>query len=262
MMSLPGERVPCDLGGRGVLVTRPAAQAEGLCRLIEQANGCPIAIPSIEIAPAADSGQAVSLLAQSWDLMFFVSRNAVEQALALAPDASWPRVDMIAAVGRATAQALTDSGRAPDLVPDQRFDSESLLQMPELADMRGHRVLIVRGEGGRTLLADTLTARGAVVAYAEVYRRLRPVFDPAPLLARWCESVAMVTATSEEVLLNLIEMLGPEGRASLLATPLVVVAERTATTAQGLGFSRVQLAERAEDGAILQALCELARIDR
>jgi uroporphyrinogen-III synthase len=45
-MSPAGEQVPCDLGGQGVLVTRPAAQAEGLCRLIEEANGRPLAIPA------------------------------------------------------------------------------------------------------------------------------------------------------------------------------------------------------------------------
>jgi uroporphyrinogen-III synthase len=248
---------PCDLGGRGVLVTRPAAQADGLCRLIEAANGRPIRVPSIEIAPAADPREAAALLAQSWDMLYFVSPNAVEQALALVPDGSWPGVAKVAAVGRATAQALTEAGRAPDLVPEQRFDSEALLAMPELADMRGRRVLIVRGEGGRTLFADTLRARGAEVLFAEVYRRLRPAFDPSPLLSRWTDAVAMVTATSDEVLLNLMEMLGPEGRAPLLSAPLVVVAERTAEKARGLGFVQVAVAERAEDAAIVRALCAL-----
>jgi uroporphyrinogen-III synthase len=238
-------------------VTRPAAQAEGLCRLIEAANGRPIAVPSIEIAPAADPREAAARLSESWDLMYFVSPNAVAHALGMVPDGSWPRVEKIAAVGRATAQALTDAGRAPDLVPEQRFDSETLLRMPELADMRGRRVLIVRGAGGRALLADTLRARGAEVAFAEVYRRLRPEFDPEPLLATWSDSVSIVTATSDEVLLNLLEMLGAEGRAHVLATPLVVVAERTAETARGLGFSRVEVAERAEDAAIVRSLCAL-----
>ena len=146
-------------------------------------------------------------------------------------------------------------------MPGERYDSETLLAMPELADMRGQRVLIVRGEGGRTLFAETLRARGAEVAFAEVYRRLRPDFDPAPLLTHWDDQVALVTATSGEVLANLLEMLGPEGRAPLLATPLVVVAERTATAARELGFARVAVAERAEDEAIVEALCALSRVD-
>jgi uroporphyrinogen-III synthase len=52
-------------------------------------------------------------------------------------------------------------------------------------------------------------------------------------------------------------MIGPDGRARVLATPLVVVAQRTAETARGIGFTRVEVAERAEDAAILRALCRL-----
>ncbi len=157
-MSAPG-----DLAGRGVLVTRPAAQAEPLCRLIEAAGGRAIRFPTIAIEPAADAGTRARL-AEPWDLLYFVSPNAVEQALALVPDGRWPRVSWVAAVGRGTAKALEAAGRAPDLVPSERYESEALLAMPELADMRGRRVLIVRGEGGRGLFAEAMTARGAEVA--------------------------------------------------------------------------------------------------
>lgn len=248
---------PRDLAGRGVLVTRPAAQAEGLCRLIESAGGRAVRFPTIAIEPAADTAMLAARLAEPWDLMYFVSRNAVDQALALMPDGTWPNVVQVAAVGRGTALALGAAGRAPDLVPGERFESEALLAMPELADMRGRRVLIVRGEGGRALFAETMTARGAEVRFAEVYRRVLPERDPADLLANWPSEVAAVTATSDEVLLNLVELLGPAGRDALLATPLVVIAERTERTALGLGFAEVRVAERAEDAAILDALCAL-----
>ncbi len=246
-----------DLAGRGVLVTRPAGQAEGLCQLIEQAGGRAIRFPTIAIEPTADV-HAAALLTDAWDLLYFVSPNAVEQALALVSDGRWSRAAWVAAVGRGTARVLTAAGRAPDLVPSERYESEALLAMPELADMRGRRVLIVRGEGGRALFAETMAERGAEVRFAEVYRRVRPAVDPAPLLARWSDEVDLVMATSDEVLLNLVEMLGPAGRDRLLATPLVVIAERTEQTARGVGFRIVKVAERADDAAILQSLRELA----
>ena len=244
---------PADLAGRGVLVTRPAGQAEPLCRLIESAGGRAIRFPTIAIESTHDP-EATALLGESWDLMYFVSPNAVEQALALVADAGWPRVERVAAVGRGTARALAAAGRAPDLVPNERYESEALLEMPELSDMRGRRVLIVRGEGGRALFAQTMTERGAEVRFAEVYRRVRPSVDVAPLLARWHEEVDFVMATSDEVLLNLAELLGQEGRAPLLATPLVVIAERTAQTARDLGFQTIRVAERADDESIVRAL--------
>ncbi|MBK1719285.1 uroporphyrinogen-III synthase [Thiocystis violacea] len=246
-----------DLAGRGVLVTRPAGQAEPLCRLIEEAGGRAIRFPTIAIEPVTEAGLA-ALLAQSWDLMYFVSPNAVEQALTLVPDGRWSQVTWVAAVGRGTARALTAAGRAPDLVPSDRYESEALLEMPELAAMSGKRVLIVRGEGGRGLFAQAMSERGAEVRFAEIYRRVRPSVDPAPLLARWSETVDYVMATSDEVLLNLAEMLGADGRDRLLETPLVVIAERTALTARDLGFRVVKVAERAEDAAILRSLSDLA----
>ncbi len=153
------------------------------------------------------------------------------------------------------APALSAAGKAPDLVPSDRFDSESLLALPQLADLNGRRVLIVRGTGGRALLGNTLIERGAEVAYAEVYRRNLPEIDPLPLLARWPQDVQVATATSGEILGNLLTLVGRGGRELLLATPLVVVSERTATDARRLGFAQVELAERATDEAIVAAIC-------
>lgn len=250
---------PCNLGTKGVLVTRPAGQAAGLCRLIEEAGGRAIPFPTIEILPVVDPGSARCLLAEQWDLLIFVSGNAVGQALPLFPGTRLPSEPELAAVGTATAAALAAAGRGPDLMPDGRFDSESLLALPQVADMRGKRVLIVRGEGGRPLLGDTLAARGAQVAYAEVYRRVLPRGDARALVARWSQNVQLVTATSGEVLDNLLTLVGTTGRGQLLATPLVVVSERTAATSKALGFSRVEVADRVSDGAVLAALCRAAR---
>lgn len=250
--------LPCALRGKGVLVTRPVGQAGGLCRLIEQAGGRAIPFPTIAILPAVDPEPTRRLLAEPWDLLIFISRNAVEHALPLFPGGQLPPGPRLAALGRATAEALTDAGRAPDLVPAGRYDSDSLLALPDIAKVAGQRVLIVRGEGGRALLGDTLIERAAQLAYAEVYRRTRPEVDPAELLARWRRDVAFVTATSDEILLNLWELLGARGHELLLATPLVVVSERTAQTAGALGVARVVLADHAADEAMLAALCRLA----
>lgn len=251
----PAGPAPCEFQGRGVLVTRPASQAGALCRLIEQAGGRAIPFPAVEILPPDDPAPARRLLAQSWDLIIFVSRNAVKWAQPLAPNGHLPSASRLAAVGQATAKALAAAGRTPDLVPISRFDSESLLALPELQDLSGQRVLIVRGEGGRPLLGDTLVERGAELAYAEVYRRALPETDPAPLLARWRQDVQLATATSGEVLDNLVRLVGKEGLALLLATPLVVVSKRTAAKARRLGFVHVEVAERAADEAIVSALC-------
>lgn len=244
----------CPLKGLGVLVTRPAHQAEGLCRLIEAAGGRPLRFPALEIHPAPHPEAVRALFAQSWDWLVFISANAVEQALLIGRLPMGPR---IAAVGQATAQTLAAAGHAVDLAPDNRFDTEALLTSTALHQVAGQRILILRGEGGRALLGDTLTERGARVAYAEVYRRACPVLDPAPLLARWRQDVGALVATSGEILDNLVAMLGAAGRAPLLETPLVVISPRMGEQARRLGFVEIRVAERAQDVAIVAALCAL-----
>src|SRR6185295_12379471 len=99
------------------------------------------------------------------------------------------------------------------IAPQSGADSEALLAAPELADVTGKRVLIVRGEGGRALLGNMLAARGATVNYAECYRRVRPVADAAPLIADWQRGlIHAVTVSSAEGLDNLLAMTGSEGR--------------------------------------------------
>lgn len=249
---------PCSLDGRGVLVTRPAGQAAALCRLIEEAGGRAIPFPAMRIAALPSPESSRQVLAGPADLLVFISRNAVAHALPLFPGGRLPDAARLAAVGRATSQALQGAGRGPDLVPEGRYDSEALLALEEMQDLRGQRVTIVRGEGGRPMLGDTLVARGAELTYAEVYRRLRPDTDPGPLLTRWANDVQLVTTTSGEVLDNLLALLGEAGRTPLLTTPLVVVSERTREAARRAGFHRIELAERADDPSILSALCRLA----
>lgn len=252
-----------DLGGAAVLVTRPARQAERLCRRIEEAGGRPVRFPVVEIAPPADPDAAASVVDRLGDcaIALFVSANAVERGLELVRErlGALPEGLRLAAVGRATARALeAELGRPPDLVPEGRFDSEGLLALPALQEVSGRRIAIFRGEGGRELLARTLTERGAQVDYVEVYRRRRPEADVEALLRTWeTEGIDAVTVTSNEGLENLIALLGDRGLEHLRRTPLVAMSRRTAELAAERGIEApVRVAPEASDAGIVAALCE------
>jgi uroporphyrinogen-III synthase len=253
----PAAASPCDLAGRGVLVTRPAAQAEGLCRRIEAAGGRALRLPTIEIEPPADPDAARALLAERWDVVVFISRNAVEGALALAPEALRSGAARLAAVGRATAATMEQAGLPPTLVPAAGFDSEALLALPALGAVAGRRVLIVRGEGGRALLGETLAARGAEVRYAEVYRRAAATVDVAALLPAWRAELHLLTATSDAVLDNLLALVPAAAQPWLKGLPLAVLGPRNAETARSRGFARVAVAPDTSDDGMLRALCAL-----
>jgi len=251
-------RPPCNLGGLSVLVTRPAAQAAALAEAISAAHGRPISFPALEILGPGDKQMARAQLADlaRFDLLIFISANAVRYAFPLLPD-NIPLDLQIAAVGKATAQALREVGLDPTLVPQDSMDSEGLLALPPLREARGRQILIVRGNGGRELLKETLEQRGAQVDYVEVYRRRLPQRNPANLIANWGQMVEAVTATSGQILDNLFTLLGAQGASLLQATPLVVVSERIAEQAAARGCRIIYLANSARDNDIVRSLCEV-----
>lgn len=251
-MSAAAPRRTGRLAGRRIVATRPAGQNERLAALIAGEGGEAIVFPAIAIADVADPAalHAVAARLDSYDLAVFVSANAVERAMAaLLRGRGWPAHLRAATVGPATVRALERHGVTGVVAPAERFDSEALLDAPELAEMTGRRVVVFRGEGGRELLGETLAARGASVEHVACYRRVRPDADPAPLLDHWGRGeVDAVTVTSSEGMHNLYEMLGKLGQAWLKRTPLFAPHERIAAAARALGCERVVATPPADEG--------------
>jgi uroporphyrinogen-III synthase len=240
------------LSGRAVLVTRPVHQAENLVRLIAEAGGEAVRFPALAIDSPADSARVRDVLASltSFDLAVFVSPNAVDYGFALLGGA-WPPSVPVSAVGEGSAAALQRQGIAAVIVPLVGADSESLLATAQLANPRGKRVLILRGEGGRELLAEELRRRGAEVTYAECYRRVQPRTDPAPLIARWEHGgLHAVSVMSGETLHNLWAMVKLRGQGLLRITPLFVPHVRIAERARRLGLTQVVVTPAGDEGML------------
>ena len=164
------------LAGLGVLVTRPEPQAGPLARRLAAEGARVYRLPAIELHPRDDRARQRAALGpiDRFQWIVFVSANAVRFGATLLEG----RRDLkLAAVGPATAAALNHAGYRVALVPQGGYDSEHLLESPDFRHVQGQRVLIVRGDGGRELLADELAARGAEISHAEVYERhcVRPI---------------------------------------------------------------------------------------
>ena len=246
------------LKGIGVLVTRPEHQAHHLCQLIEAEGGAAVRYPALVIKARPDRAAVRAAIgpADRYDLVIFVSANAAR----FGADFLDQRRDApVAAVGQATAAALNAAGYRVSLMPAEGSDSESLLAMPQLAHMNGQRVLIVRGSGGRELIADVLTARGARVQYAEVYTR-EPARPSAQLQSEieelWRQGgIDVFAATSVELLEALVGIVTPRCRELMDSTALVTGSRRVAEAAARLGLgSPIVLADSTDDVALTGAL--------
>ena len=241
------------LAGLGVVITRPEGAAAEIARELSAAGARTFLFPALEIqaiehSPALDA--ALARLAQC-DLAIFVSANAVAMGFAALRRRGfeWPRRVRAAAIGEMTAAALRNSGLSDVISPSERFDSEALLERAELQAVQGRNIIVFRGEGGREHLREVLESRGARVAYAECYRRVRPEADPTSLLAAWSRGeVQVVGVLSAETLENFVALIGPEGRSKLSATTLVVTHEAIARHPDARRFGRVLVSRPGADG--------------
>ena len=238
------------LAGLNIVVTRPREQAASLAQGIELQGGHAVLFPLLEISPVADSKPLRTLIARlpEFNLAIFISPNAVRYGMGaiLAAGAIPPELK-IATIGQGSARALRDLGVEKIIAPQDRFDSEALLALPELQQVAGWRVIIFRGDGGRELLGDSLRARGASVEYAACYQRSKPQQGAEALLAATPHAI---TVTSSEALAYLWEMLDGAAKKSIITVPLFVPHARIAEAAHKLGWRVVMPTAGGDDGLL------------
>jgi len=235
-----------------VVITRPRAQADGLAQAVAALGRTPVILPLLEIAPLPDGTALRAVLAgvERYALVAFVSPNAIDAALAHIP--AWPRHVTIAVLGEGSRAALAryglDETNATIVGPQDptRSDSENLLQSLDLAALRGRRVLIVRGESGRELMAEGFRAAGAEVDVVPAYRRSVPALTPE--LARTLEELLAepndwILTSSEALrgLFDLLKLVDPSLVAKMQQQHVIVPHARIAETGAALGLAHVTL---------------------
>lgn len=241
-----------------ILITRPQALARSLCQKIQDLGHRPECMPVIEIQPEPHYTLAQGLeLFKRVNIALFTSQAAVQYAAPLiqADPLLWPAITYMA-IGPGTQQALQALGipsvRIPEAPP---YETESLLKLKNLQSICGTSIAIVKGEGGRTLLAETLKARGATVHPLVVYRRCLPTYDATAILTAWDQHPPdLSVSTSASALHHLIALFPPTALYYLQKHPIVVVGTRMLALAYQLGFQKPLLATGADDSAIIKAL--------
>lgn len=250
-----------DLKNLTVMVTRPSPKGEALCELIQMAGGYPIFFPTIHFVSLTHSPDFIKGIDRLdvFDHLIFISPQAVQQTAALL-HARWPcfpaQVQVIA-MGRGTALALREAHLPVHIYPEECWDSEGVLALSDLQNVRNKRIALVHGQGGRELLAAELTRRGAELTHIIAYQRCLPSVDVFPYLSLLKEEkIDIIITTSAEILQNLIVLLGQAAGAELYHVPLVVVSERMAVLAKQIGFQTILFAKNAGHEAVMAILKE------
>jgi len=237
------------------VLTRPGGVVDPLRFALEQRGVRSIVQPMIAIEPIPVEDRPLVTLGVG-DVCIFISANAAEQGLANLAAQLKEKDCLILAVGSATAKAIAAAGF--DVSVPSRADSEGLLSLEALHNVRDRQVVIVKGEGGRGLLAEALKERGAHVVSYVCYRRVPMSLDAGQFCWQLCNCDQLVfQASSGEILERLTEVLGEGGQPNLLDSDVVVPSSRVAEIARELGWSRVHTASGAGDEAFTEVVAAL-----
>jgi uroporphyrinogen-III synthase len=249
------------LNGLKVLVPRPWGSTTAT--RIESLGGTAIQFPVIEISEPEDFSSLDESLRQlaNVDLIILVSVPAATGFFRRLKQLkiSVPQELKVAAIGPKTAALCECSGIEVDFVPDQRTDSEGLLDCMNGFDMTQKHAVIYRGQSGRELLKTGLEAQGAKVTYVESYRRNTTTESILPIVCQWSRGeIDVVLITSVSVLDSLVTLLGNRHLALLKGTTVVALSARLADQCVAAGIEEVLVSAHASDEGMMEKLLSVA----
>ena len=245
---------PRPLKGIRIAITRPAGTGTALAHRVRALGGTPLLLPGSSLRAVADVRAARATLrdALGCDAVVFTSPAAVKFARRLGALRSRA---VVLAPGSGTQRALLRAGCKQPIAP-AREDSEGLLALPILRNVRGKRIGIVGAARGRGLLDRELVARGAEVIHAHVYERTPGRLDRrhADAVCRNAREPLYVLLSSSEALAHITASLPGDALCALLHGTAVASSARIATAARKAGFARVLRAESAHAQSMLEAV--------
>lgn len=236
-----------------VLITRPAQQADSLCNALGDLDCQVIRFPMLEIHPVDETPalRKMFLDIDHYSSVIAISRNAAECGVQYV-DNFWPQYPVglnWLAVGPVTANVLSVAGFEYQM-PEQRFDSEGLLELACLQNIEEQKILIWRGVGGRETLAKTLRARGAQVDYAELYQRLVPQYNQQQWQNALAEQPLLLVSSGQ----GLEAIAAQQPKIAQSVRGIIAPSDRVAELARGLGFSAIEIAASAQDNDMIAAV--------
>ncbi|MCD5992164.1 uroporphyrinogen-III synthase [Pseudomonas sp. CDFA 602] len=242
-----------------LLLTRPAEESAALAQVLADAGIVSSSMPLLETEPLPLNPAQRSIIFEllSYCAVVVVSKPAARLAVELI-DEVWPQPPQQPwfSVGAATGQILKDYGLDASW-PEQGDDSEALLDLPQLQAaiaVPGSRVLIMRGDEGRELLAERLRERNVAVEYLPLYRRYLPEYPSSALVQRVrLERLNGLVVSSGQGFEHLLQLAGDSWQ-DLAGLPLFVPSPRVADIARAAGALKVVDCRGANAAALLAAL--------
>ena len=250
-----------------VLICRPEPSASELAHTLESVGATCHLIPAIERTPLAlsEASKTKILNLDQYDHVISVSHMAAEIAMEHI-DEYWPQLPVDQhwhAIGRKTAQVLDHHLQSYNIKlirPEKDFTSEDLLNsFQNQAELQDKKILLLKGEGGRTHLRDELEKLGAQVDDVALYKRTMPSYSEDQIKAAFVKfEPDLIVTLSAETVENTFS-LANSCEADLSDLTFIVSSERVGKVANEKGVTKCIVPNGLMPIDLIKAIAEFKR---
>jgi uroporphyrinogen-III synthase len=238
------------------LLLRPHAKCQASAQAFKQAKLSAVACGLIDTVVDDDAiaqlpTKIAGLFCPTEPQIYVIVTSTVAAQQCVLMKNQWPENVCFFAVGASTGHILQDAGFA--VVVPKEARTEGLLALAQLNHVVGQCVIIMKGFGGRELLHNILTTRGARVAEWEVYKRVK-LNTPVSTQDWRTAQIRCIIATSGEVIQAAFDYFEVSW---LQRLHWIVVSQRTAEIASKLGVTQIDISRDASDQALIQCAQQL-----
>jgi uroporphyrinogen-III synthase len=246
-----------------IVVLRPTHKIKASQQAFSHAGLSAVGVALQTLLPADDIAHIVSSakINQAHHIIF-TSQRAACLSLPFIP--ALPIQSYLYAVGPSTFETIAQWTRQFPfwcnnhqlMLPQKgQYTSEGILALPPLQEDRlrsesPSKIVIVKGNNGRSTLRKTLQVYGAEVTECAVYTR-ENLTTPESTHSWQMADIKTIVSTSGEQLQQAFKVFPT---AWLISLQWVVVSERTALAAKQLGITKIYIANGASDAALIEKI--------
>ncbi len=251
------------LAGKGIVITRSAAQSEAMAGELSTRGAIPVVLPLVSFADPEDFAplDAATKGIEQFHWMILTSAQAVRALVKRGEELKRSLIGSgsklrIAAVGPVTAEAARRAGFPVEYVAETHNGVGLAEELGE--QLQGAKIFLPRSDRANPDLPSRLKRNGAQVTEVIAYRTLRPTGEDQKKLREVAEGAAdAVLFFSPSAVQYFAELFGSEQLRSLQdKLAITAVGPVTANTLREVGARRLVISADTTAGAVVEALEE------
>ena len=249
------------LENKKILVLKSRRGEDDLLEYLRNSRAILTYFPVVETEPNFSSKTVTSAFnnLKKYKLAIFVSPNAVKFAFEYLDNMKFTLPTEISyfAVGKVSAKLLCE--RVGNVIyPKANFSSEGLLELPQLKQVSGERILIFRGGQGSEILRDSLLLKAESVDYCDIYKR-KINKNYLAQARKKMKDIDCLVVFSAQVLSSLGNLNAICGNHDWRQLTLLVASRRLAKIGEELGYKSIKVANTSSVDGMELAFSEIFR---